>query len=101
MALGDAGGATHPLSTSESRTAIVPGSTAGRLGLMGETSQLLGPVTLLAGTANQTTVEVKGQWLLRVSADGRTGAVSYGPQGAVVLGDQQHTRRGRSSANQE
>ena len=65
---------------------IVPGSAAGRLGLLGETSQLLGPITLLTGTAHQTTVEVKGQWLLRVTADGRTGAVTYGPQG--LAGDQ-------------
>jgi hypothetical protein len=86
VGVGDAGAATHPLSSSESRTVIVPGSAAGRLGLMGETSQLLGPITLLAGTAGQTTVEVKGQWLLRVTADGRTGAVAYGPQG--LTGDQ-------------
>ncbi|MDQ1566853.1 MAG: hypothetical protein QOF96_1733, partial [Actinomycetota bacterium] len=86
VVVGNAGGATHPLSSSESRTVIVPGSAAGRLGLMGETSQLLGPITLLAGTASQTTVEVKGQWLLRVTADGRTGAVGYGPQG--LAGDQ-------------
>jgi hypothetical protein len=86
VAVGNAGGATHPLSSSESRTVIVPGSAAGRLGLMSETSQFLGPITLLAGTASQTTVEVKGQWLLRVTADGRTGAVAYGPQG--LAGDQ-------------
>jgi hypothetical protein len=53
---------------------------------MGETTQALGPITLLAGTTNQTTVEVKGQWLLRVTADGTTGSVSYGPQG--LSGDQ-------------
>jgi hypothetical protein len=57
---------------------------------MAETTQVLGPVTLLAGTANVTTLEVKGQWVLRVTADGTTGAVSYSPQGmandqAVVL----------------
>ncbi|HEV7687734.1 MAG TPA: hypothetical protein VGQ80_14260 [Acidimicrobiia bacterium] len=86
VVIGNPGAATHPLSSSESRTVIVPGSAAGRLGLMGETSQLLGPITLLAGTAGQTTVEVKGQWLLRVTADGRTGAVGYGPQG--LAGDQ-------------
>jgi hypothetical protein len=75
-----------PVSRSESRTVVVPGSEAGRLGLMGETSQVLGPVTLLAGTPNATTVELKGQWVLRVTADGRTGSVSYGPES--VAGDQ-------------
>jgi len=77
-------GAGQGLSHSESRTVIVPGSTPGRLGLMGETSQALGPITLLAGTANQTTLEVKGQWLLRVTADGQVGSVSYGPQGVAA-----------------
>jgi hypothetical protein len=84
LSLGASGAA--PLSRSESTTAVVPGSEAGRLGLMGETSQVLGPVTLLAGTPNATTVELKGQWVLRVTADGKTGSVSYGPQG--MAGDQ-------------
>jgi hypothetical protein len=80
----------QPVSRSESRAVVVPGSGDGRLGLMAETTQLLGPVTLLAGTAKVTTVEVKGEWALRVTADGKTGAVSYSPQGvtndqAVVL----------------
>ncbi|MGH9010917.1 MAG: hypothetical protein ACRDYF_13875, partial [Acidimicrobiia bacterium] len=75
-----------PVSRSESKTVVVPGSEAGRLGLMGETSQVLGPVTLLAGTPNATTVELKGQWVLRVTADGKTGSVSYGPQG--MAGDE-------------
>jgi hypothetical protein len=80
------GPAGQGLSRSESRAVIVPGSTPGRLGLMSETTQVLGPVTLLAGTANQTTVELKGQWVLQVTADGKTGSVSYSPQG--VPGDQ-------------
>lgn len=80
----------QPVSRSESRTVVVPGSAPGRLGLMSETTQVLGPVTLLAGTANQTAIEIKGQWALRVTADGKTGSVSYTPQGvgndeAVVL----------------
>ncbi|HEV8624287.1 MAG TPA: hypothetical protein VG034_07500 [Acidimicrobiia bacterium] len=79
LSLGAAGGA--PVSSSESKTVVVPGSEAGRLGLMGETTQVLGPVTLLAGTPNATTVELKGQWALRVTADGKTGSVTYGPQG--------------------
>ena len=81
LSLGASGGV--PASRSESKTVVVPGSEAGRLGLMGETTQVLGPVTLLAGTPNATTVELKGQWVLRVSADGKTGSVTYGPQGVA------------------
>ena len=84
LSLGASGAA--PVSRSESKTVVVPGSEAGRLGLMGETSQVLGPVTLLAGTTNATTVELKGQWVLRVTADGKTGSVAYGPQG--MAGDE-------------
>src|SRR2546423_1332366 len=68
-------------SRSESRTAIVPGSGPGRLALLAETSEVLGPLTLLTGAGNQTTVELRGAWVLRVSADGQVGTVSYGPQG--------------------
>lgn len=71
--------AGQPISRSESRTVVVPGS-EGRLGLMSETSQVLGPVTLLAGTANVHRLEIKGQWVLRVTADGKTASVSYSPQ---------------------
>ncbi|HKY75901.1 MAG TPA: hypothetical protein VJS45_07170 [Acidimicrobiia bacterium] len=84
LSLGASGAA--PVSRSESKTVVVPGSEPGRLALRGETSQVLAPVTLLAGTANATTVEVKGQWLLQVTADGKTGTVSYGPQG--MTGDE-------------
>src|SRR5688572_22204684 len=84
LSVGASGAA--PVSRSESKTMVVPGSEAGRLGLMGETSQVLGPVTLLAGTANATTVELKGQWVLRVTADGKNGTVSYGPHG--MTGDE-------------
>ena len=81
LSVGASGAA--PVSRSESKTVVVPGSEAGRLGLMGETSQVLGPVSLLAGTANATTIEVKGQWVLRVTADGKNGSVSYAPQGTT------------------
>ena len=86
LSLGAPGGAGSALSRSESRTVIVPGSVPGRLGLMSETVQVLGPITLLAGMANQTTVELKGEWVLRVTADGKTSSVSYSPQN--VPGDQ-------------
>ena len=83
---GAAGTGAGALSRSESRTAVVPGSVSGRLGLMAETSEALGPLTLLAGTAGPTTVELRGTWVLRVTADGLAGGVSYGPQG--LAGDQ-------------
>jgi hypothetical protein len=86
LSVGAPGGAGSALSRSESRTVIVPGSVPGRLGIMSETIQVLGPVTLLAGTANQTTVELKGEWVLRVTADGKTSSVTYSPQN--VPGDQ-------------
>ncbi len=86
LALGAPNGAAQPLSRSESRTAVVPGSEPGRLGVMSETSQEFGVITLLAGTPNKITVELRGQWVLRATADGKTGSVSYGPQG--MPGDQ-------------
>jgi len=79
LSVGATGGA--PTSRSESKTMVVPGSEPGRLGLMSETTQVLGPVTLLAGSPNATTIETKGQWVLRVTADGKNGSVTYGPQG--------------------
>jgi hypothetical protein len=72
--------AGQPVADSESSTAVVTGSDPGRLGLLSETTQTLAPVTFLAGTANQFTVNLLGRWALRVTADGRTGSVSYGPQ---------------------
>ena len=101
-----AGPGGQPLSRSDSRTAIVPGSEPGRLGLLAETSEVLGPLTLLAGTGNQTTVELRGTWALRVSADGKVGTVSYGPQGladgqaAVVVRNAVGAVVGQASAAQ-
>jgi hypothetical protein len=76
----------QPLASSESTTLVVAGSEAGRLGLLSETTQTLAPVTLLAGTGSQFTVNLLGKWALRVTADGRTGSVSFGPQ--VTAADQ-------------
>src|SRR5581483_5838334 len=79
-----AGAGGQPVADSESSTAVVAGSEPGRLGLLSETTQTLAPVTFLAGTANQFTVNLLGKWALRVTADGRTGSVSYGPQGSAT-----------------
>jgi hypothetical protein len=82
LSLGDRGAAAgQPVSRSESRTVVVPGSAPGRLGLMSETAQMLGPIALLTGTPNKMTVELKGQWVLRATADGAAGSVSYSPEG--------------------
>lgn len=67
------------VSQSTSRTAIVPGTSAGRLGLMSETRQTVAPVTLFKGTDNQFTIEVLGEWVLRAVADGVKSTIQYGP----------------------
>ena len=72
---------------SSARTLLVPGPAAGRpggspaLALMSEVRQAVAPVTFLAGTPAQFTVEVGGEWVLRARADGQTGSVSFGPEG--------------------
>lgn len=73
-------GSGDPVSQSVSRTMVVPGA-AGRLGLLSETSQRLGPVALLAGSPKEHTLLVKGQWSLRASADGQAGSVALTPEG--------------------
>ena len=65
-------------SQSVSRTRLVKGQ-AGKFGLMSETRQTIAPVTLFKGTPNQFTIEALGEWVLRVTADGITGSVHYGP----------------------
>jgi hypothetical protein len=57
----------------------------GTFGLASETHQTFLPVTLLKGTANELTVEVLGEWVLRVVATGVPGKsrVEYAPAGRV------------------
>lgn len=77
-------------SQSLSRTRLVPQTAANgavlgpNLGLMNETRQTIAPTTLFKGTPQQFTIEVLGEWVLRVVATGLPGGayVHYGP-GAV------------------
>jgi hypothetical protein len=50
-------------------------------GLMSETRMTIAPITLFKGTANQLTIEVAGEWVLRAVATGLPtgGYVFYGP----------------------
>jgi uncharacterized protein DUF11 len=50
-----------------------------KFGLASETRQTIAPVTLFKGTANEITLELAGEWVLRTVADGKSGKVFYGP----------------------
>ena len=75
---------------SRSFTQLVPqtdakGAVLGRnWGLMSETRQTYAPITLFKGTANQLTIEIAGEWVLRTVATGVGGTtgnwVFYGPR---------------------
>jgi hypothetical protein len=66
---------------SRSRVGLLPPATkdTARFGIFSETRQTIAPVTFLKGTPNEVTVEVAGEWVLRVASDGRTATFSYGP----------------------
>jgi uncharacterized protein DUF11 len=70
-------------SQSVSRTTLVPGvktpSGVQRFGLVSETRETIAPVTFLKGTPNQFTLEVAGEWVLQVTANGVAGSFHYGP----------------------
>ncbi|HVL81173.1 MAG TPA: hypothetical protein VM840_06230 [Actinomycetota bacterium] len=78
------------ISNSVSRTALVPQRNAAgqpigpNFGLISQTRQTIAPVTLFAGTTNETRIEFLGEWVLTVVATGIDGGayVHYGP-GAV------------------
>lgn len=83
--------ASDPLAAdfSRSTTQLVPqvtktGSSAGTaLGLLAETRQVIAPVTLFPGSANQLQITVAGQWVLQAVAGGLPGTsfVRYAPEG--------------------
>lgn len=54
---------------------------SGAEGLVAETRQTIAPVTFLAGTPTEFTIELAGEWVLRASANGQDGGatVHYGP----------------------
>lgn len=76
------------VSNSVSREKLVPSGTPNNFGLMSEVRQTIAPVTLLQGDDNDpttplrtVTIEVLGEWVLRVVANGKPGGASvfYGP----------------------
>lgn len=72
------------VSHSLSRTRLVP--LKGRPGLFGavaETRQTIAPITFgLPGTGDKFTIEVAGEWVMRATADGTSGTVSFGHENA-------------------
>ena len=60
------------------RTRLVPiQGQPNRFGVLAETRQTIAPVTIFKGDkTREVTIEVAGEWILRVVADGTTGSVS-------------------------
>lgn len=72
------------VSQTTSRTRLVPqvGAPQGpiaKFGLLSETRQTIAPVTFLDGTPGEFTLEFGGEFVLRATADGKSGEVFYGP----------------------
>jgi len=68
--------------TARSFTRLVPNGD-GTFGLVSETHETFAPITLFKNSANQFTIELLGEWVLRVSATGKPGGttVTYAPAG--------------------
>ncbi|HVE95271.1 MAG TPA: hypothetical protein VNB24_10135 [Acidimicrobiales bacterium] len=70
------------VSQSVSRNKLVPNAD-GSFGLLSEVRETIAPVTLFKGAANQLTIEVLGEWVLRAVATGSAGPANeklfYGP----------------------
>ena len=71
------------VSQSRSHTFLVPqegtSSPIRKFGLASETRETIAPVTFFKGQPQQFTLEFAGEWVLRTTADGKTGKVFYGP----------------------
>lgn len=76
------------VSNSVSRTKLVPSGSPNNFGLMSEVRQTIAPITILQADDNDpatdpraVTIEVLGEWVLRVVANGKDGGASvhYGP----------------------
>jgi uncharacterized repeat protein (TIGR01451 family) len=71
------------VSQSRSHTFLVPQDGAPNpirmFGLASETRETIAPVTFFKGQPQQFTLEFAGEWVLRSTADGKTGKVFYGP----------------------
>ena len=70
-------------SQSRSHTFLVPqegtSSPIRKFGLASETRETIAPLTFFKGQPQQFTLEFAGEWVLRSTADGKTGKVFYGP----------------------
>lgn len=87
----DAPNPERAASSTVSRTRLVPQTAADNsrlgpaFGLMSEVRTTIAPTTLFKGTANQLTIEVLGEWVLKAVATGVGGSagnwVHYGPLG--------------------
>jgi hypothetical protein len=71
------------VSQSRSHTFLVPqegtSSPIRKFGLASETRETIAPITFFKGQPQQFTLEFAGEWVLRTTADGKTGKVFYGP----------------------
>jgi hypothetical protein len=70
-------------SQSRSHTFLVPqegtSTPIRKFGLASETRETIAPITFFKGQPQQFTLEFAGEWVLRSTADGKTGKVFYGP----------------------
>jgi hypothetical protein len=73
------------VSQSLARARLVPISgQIGRFGVLAESRQTVAPVTLFKGDRlRELTIEVAGEWILRSTADGTTGAVTRGVEKSI------------------
>lgn len=70
-------------SQSVSSTRLVPiKGQPGRFGAVAETRQTIAPITFgLPDTDAEFTIEIGGEWVMRATADGSKGDLSFGPEG--------------------
>ncbi len=75
----DGEGPKRAVSQTMTRTRLVPKPGSDRFGLLVETRQTIAPTTIRQGTPDEMTVEVAGEWVLRVTVDGAKFRLDYGP----------------------
>lgn len=70
---------------SMSHTRLVPQAPAApvgpiaKFGLLSETRQTIAPLTLFGGTGSATTIDFAGEFVMKATADGRTGSLVFEP----------------------
>jgi len=75
----DGDGPKRAASQTLTRTRLVPRPGSDHFGLMVETRQTIAPTTIRQGTPDEMTIEVAGEWILRVVVDGAKSHYEYGP----------------------